>query len=556
LSTPSPQPGIGQEGAAISCLKLPFYLKGHQLQAVDAWMSSGMRGSIIYSSGTGKTEIAFECARRAAAVFTKNNPKAGGESITCRKFDILFIVPRIVLINQNFKRLIDYKIPKEKIGVYFGEKKEVNKEIIISTYQSVLYSPALIRSSKMVVFDEVHLVSDTARVLSRIFDVVVEDHTKALLGLTATINVNDPKFNTIATVLPPIKKYMLKEAVEDGRLTKPVVIPIKVKLTTKEQQLYNNHSNKIRNISARFKRYDANSMSMLLKKGGFAAGMAKAWFSNIRKRKLLLSCADTKLSAVVDLIVDKHPNQKVMVFSETLDSINKLKTMLELRSIRSAIVDSKIDSVNRQKILSRWGSDFYVLLSIHTLEIGYDVPEVGIEIILASTSNMNQIIQRIGRIVRKYEGKKKALIYVIHVSETKDDDILDLIRKAVEMGKRTNLTAAAPSPGRKEKKRLSVFDDADTSSKESREEQLRIKRAYNILESNAYEPMIVMEQEQKQQQHAIYNQKLFHLRSSKEKDKFYQVNAEIKTCSCPDFKFNNSRCKHIIASELIYDHKL
>jgi superfamily II DNA or RNA helicase len=555
LSTPSPQPVIGQEVAAISCLKLPFYLKGHQLQAVDAWMSSGMRGSIIYSSGTGKTEIAFECARRAAAVFTKNNPKAGGESITCRKFYILFIVPRIVLINQNFKRLIDYKIPREKIGVYFGEKKEVNKEIIISTYQSVLYNLALIRRSKMVVFDEVHLVSDTARVLSRIFDIVVEDHTKALLGLTATINVNDPKFNTIATVLPPIKKYMLKEAVEDGRLTKPVVIPIKVKLTTKEQQLYDNHSNKIRNISARFKRYDANSMSMLLKKGGFAAGMAKAWFSNIRKRKLLLSCANTKLSAVVDLIVDKHPNQKVMVFSETLDSINKLKTMLELRSIRSAVVDSTIDSVNRQKILSRWGSDFYVLLSIHTLEIGYDVPEVGIEIILASTSNMNQIIQRIGRIVRKYEGKKKALIYVIHVSETKDDDILDLIRKAVEMGKRTNLTAAAPSPGRKQKKRLSVFDDADASSKESREEQLRIKRAYNILESNAYEPMIVMEQEQKQQ-HAIHNQKLFHIRSSKEKDKFYQVNPEIKTCSCPDFKFNNSRCKHIIASELVYDHKL
>jgi superfamily II DNA or RNA helicase len=555
LSTPSPQPVIGQEVAAISCLKLPFYLKGHQLQAVDGWMSSGMRGSIIYSSGTGKTEIAFECARRAAAVFTKNNPKAGGESITCRRFDILFIVPRIVLINQNFKRLIDYKIPREKIGVYFGEKKEVNKEIIISTYQSVLYNLALIRRSKMVVFDEVHLVSDTARVLSRIFDIVVEDHTKALLGLTATINVNDPKFNTIATVLPPIKKYMLKEAVEDGRLTKPVVIPIKVKLTTEEQQLYDNHSNKIRNISARFKRYDAKSMSMLLKKGGFAAGMAKAWFSNIRKRKLLLSCANTKLSAVVDLIVDKHPNQKVMVFSETLDSINKLKTMLELRSIRSAVVDSTIDSVNRQKILSRWGSDFYVLLSIHTLEIGYDVPEVGIEIILASTSNMNQIIQRIGRIVRKYEGKKKALIYVIHVSETKDDDILDLIRKAIEMGKRTNLTAAAPSPGRKEKKRLSVFDDADASSKESREEQLRIKRAYNILESNAYEPMIVMEQEQKQQ-HAIHNQKLFHIRSSKEKDKFYQVNPEIKTCSCPDFKFNNSRCKHIIASELVYDHKL
>jgi superfamily II DNA or RNA helicase len=545
--------GIVQD-AAISCLKLPFYLKGHQLHAVDAWMSSGMRGSIIYSSGTGKTEIAFECARRAAAIFASNNPKGGGaESLPFRKFDILFVVPRIVLINQNFKRLIDYKIPKEKIGVYFGEKKQVDKEITISTYQSVLYNPALIRRSKMVVFDEVHLISDTARVLSKIFDIVVEDHTKALLGLTATINVNDPKFNTISTVLPPVKKYMLKEAVEDGRLTKPIVIPIKVKLTAKEQQLYDNHSTKIKNISARFKRYDADSMSLLLKRGGFAAGMAKAWFANIRKRKLLLSCADSKLSAVVDLILNKHSNQKVMVFSETLDSINNLKTMLELRSIRSAVIDSTIDSVNRQKILSRWGSDFYVLLSIHTLEIGYDVPEVGIEMILASTSNMNQIIQRIGRIVRKYEGKKKALIYVIHVSETKDDDILHLIRKAVEMGRRTTLTAAASHRRRKKEKELLQYHDEHIDSKESGEEQLRIKRAYNILESNAYEPVIVLEQ---QKEDTIYNQKLFHIRSSKEKDKFYQVNAEIKTCSCPDFKFNNCRCKHIIATELVRNHKL
>ena len=83
---------------------------------------------------------------------------------------------------------------------------------------------------------------------------------------------------------------------------------------------------------------------------------------------------------------------------------------------------STINSVDRQKLLSRWGKDFYVLLSVHTLEIGYDVPEVGVEIILATTSNMNQVIQRIGRIVRKYEGKKKAIIYVIYVSETKDDN--------------------------------------------------------------------------------------------------------------------------------------
>ena len=102
----SPSSELAQR-AAILYLNFPFYLKGHQLQAADKWMSTGMRGSIIYSSGTGKTEIAFECARRAAAaaaavkpaVFTTSNPKTEEQSMFRKKitrFNILLVVPRIV----------------------------------------------------------------------------------------------------------------------------------------------------------------------------------------------------------------------------------------------------------------------------------------------------------------------------------------------------------------------------------------------------------------------------------------------------------------------------
>ena len=80
-----------------------------------------------------------------------------------------------------------------------------------------------------------------------------------------------------------------------------------------------------------------NSMSLLLKKGGFVAGMAKAWFSNVRKRKVLLSCADNKISAVVDLIVKRHLNQRVMVFSETLDSINKLNKLESEQNVQTPL---------------------------------------------------------------------------------------------------------------------------------------------------------------------------------------------------------------------------
>ena len=66
------------------------------------------------------------------------------------------------------------------------------------------------------------------------------------------------------------------------------------------------------------------------------------------------------------------------------------------------------------------------------IEIGYDVPEAQIEIILATTSNMNQIVQRIGRVLRKIDGKETALIYLIYVSDTKDDSTLDVVTKAIE----------------------------------------------------------------------------------------------------------------------------
>ncbi|MGC2572120.1 MAG: DEAD/DEAH box helicase family protein [Candidatus Nitrosopolaris sp.] len=77
----------------------------------QSWIMNGYKGSIIYSTGTGKTEIAYECARRAyeaivhreqTSVSDNNNP-----------FSILFLVPRIVLVQQNINRLTRYGIPRE-----------------------------------------------------------------------------------------------------------------------------------------------------------------------------------------------------------------------------------------------------------------------------------------------------------------------------------------------------------------------------------------------------------------------------------------------------------
>lgn len=405
---------------AISSLHFPFELKRDQLEAAEAWIKNSCTGSVIFSTGTGKTEIAWECARRAAHL--------SGE----KTFRILFLVPRIVLIDQNIRRLLSYGIDERSIGVYYGERKDA-REITISTYQSAINNFDLIRDADMVVLDEVHLISESAVEYDRIFDVIVEDPKKAILGLTATIDERDPKYQTILTVAPPVKKYMIRDAVTDGRLAKPVVLEEQVKFTDAEQKIYDESSTSIKDISRKLQAYDPIKMTSILARGGARASMAKQWFAMVRKRKEVLSSTEQKLVRAVE-IVKRHPKERVMIFSETIDSIQRLRDMLEAAGIPARTIHNGVKRHEREEILSSWGDDYFPLLSVHTLEIGYDVPQVGIAIIIASTSNINQVAQRIGRVVRKAEGKEHAFVYIVYVSGTKDDNMLKIVKTAIEKG--------------------------------------------------------------------------------------------------------------------------
>jgi superfamily II DNA or RNA helicase len=604
---------------SISKLNFPFKLKEDQIAAVDAWINNDFRGTILYSTGTGKTEIAFECAKRLAnrylpkdafsyvakksnvlgmdisskdkenallykddvfANFTSNDND--NDNISYSFFNILFLVPRISLIDQTINRLISYGIPKENVAAYFGERKELG-EIVVSTYHSVIRNVNLIRRSNMVIFDEVHLIRDSSKSFSRIFDIVIEDSKKAILGLTATLDKKDLNNNTVLTLLPPVIEYNVKKAVKDKRLAKPVVIPVKVSLTEKEIKEYDLFSTKIKNISNKFKRYDADSMTDLLKKGGFASGMAKAWFSNIRKRKLLLSCAENKLSYAANIISKKFPNEKIMVFSETVDSIEKLHALLKIQGIDSKVIDAKIKTKDRQTILNNWGIHFNVLLSVHTLEIGYDVPQVRIEIILATTSNINQIIQRIGRVLRKYDGKDIALIYVIYIPDTKDDNVIEIVQKAVEVneddkineilnhtinkesfekgkliaGKDLNQKQIRKQNNEQSIVPIKEIDKSDYISKRKQIEK-KIQKAYSIIESNLQNESFIVGQVYGKNStcsddHLLRakGSKIYRVNSSTNKDKFYEVDLEKKSCTCADFIFRHVKCKHIIATEMM-----
>ena len=403
-------------------LKFPFDLKKDQREAVDEWINKKGKGSIIYSTGTGKTEIAFECARKMASLIVEQNPQI--------VFKILFLVPRIILIEQNINRLAKYGIKKENIGVYYGEKKDI-KEITFSTYQSIIKNFDLIKQSDMIILDEMHMVSETAKKFSRIFDVLQTNPDKLILGLTATIDEDDLRYSKIMNLIPPIKKYMIKDAVNDGRLSEPKIIFKPVQMNLEERKIYEETTTAIKEISLKIKSSNPLVISRLLKTGGPRARLAKLWFESVYKRKKLLTETKSKLNEAVN-IVKNHPTEKIMIFSETIESIDKISETLKKNNIPSQVIHNKVKTKERQEILNVWGQNFFILLSVHTLEIGFDIPSVGIAIIVSNTKNINQLIQRIGRVIRKTNEKTQSLIYVVYVDNTKDKDILALVRTSLQ----------------------------------------------------------------------------------------------------------------------------
>ena len=418
---------------AISNLKFPFELKSDQKEAVNSWINNNCKGSIIFSTGTGKTEIAFECARRAAIIFKHRSEINGLNNFENTsnnfQFRILYLIPRLVLIEQNVKRLIKYGISEKDIGVYSGDRKNI-REITISTYQSAINNISLVEASDMIILDEIHLISETATEYNRILNFISTEPEKAILGLTATINEQDPRFANIMSIAPPVKKYMIRDAVTDGRLAEPRIIPITVNLTPIEEKIYRDISKNITSLSRQLGDFDPKKISSVLKSGGYRSRLAKAWFRNVRERKELLSESRNKLKEAVR-IVRKHNSEPIMIFSETIKSIRKLEGMLREVGIEARCIHNEISSIDRKRILEEWGRNFFPLLSVHTLEIGYDIPNVRIAIIISNNSNNNQIAQRIGRVIRKTTKKDYALIYVIFVKDTKDNNILRMAKSTI-----------------------------------------------------------------------------------------------------------------------------
>jgi superfamily II DNA or RNA helicase len=104
----------------------------------------------------------------------------------------------------------------------------------------------------------------------------------------------------------------------------------------------------------------------------------------------------------------------------------------------------------RERILEDFANGMYMaLVAMRCLDEGVDVPQAKSAVIMASSGNPKEFIQRRGRILRRFQGKEKAIVHDIIVVPTirgdLDDKLLELERRVLQKELRRYLEFAEAS---------------------------------------------------------------------------------------------------------------
>jgi len=355
--------------------KLQVKLRSYQLEAFKEWVRNNCKGVVVLPVGSGKTLVALKAIEYLAV-------------------KTVILVPTIDLLHQ-WKNVLTEKlgVSEEKIGVFGGGKREI-REITVMTYDS-----AYINLEKhptffgLIVADEVHhAVAPNYR---KTFDLVTAPYR---LGLTATPFRSDGLHKYYSEVIGKIV-YTLKpeELQKKGYLAKHVEEKIYIELSREELEEY------LKLMEKYFKYCEEKIPEIKDPKERFRKVLelaakdpkAREALRARNKAKQIALSAEKKIKVVEELL-KKNPEEKVIIFSRYTDIVREISKKLLIPRI---LHDTPKDE--RKEILKMFREGkVRIIATAMALDEGVDVPDASMAIIISGTGSHREYVQRLGRILR------------------------------------------------------------------------------------------------------------------------------------------------------------
>jgi len=378
-------------------------LQEHQASAINNWKNSGNKGIICFATGGGKTLTAISIIREHIG----------------QKKPVLILVPSL-LLQKQWQSEIESEIEDPNIILFGGGFSALRREsilreasahgdnIILSTYQTAI-SNSFMRSIQLnhdllIVADEVHTAGqpEFSKFLNLNFD-------GPRLGLSATperygdSQGTERIFEYFGEKIQPL--FTIADAIKAGRLVPYEYEFEEISLT----------------------QIEFNDWLEITKKIGMAASMSDKKKSKkmlerfLQIRANILKEAENKIGYVVKILKSNFQDgDRWLIYCNNQHQLKEVRAALI--NFNEKVYDYHIAMPGaKDETLQFFSDNGGIMLAINCLDEGVDIPQINKAIIIASSTNPRQFIQRRGRVLRSFKDKYKAKIWDVLVTNPNGD---------------------------------------------------------------------------------------------------------------------------------------
>lgn len=357
------------ESLKVCVRKQPVKMHAHQQQAIQHALNNH-RGVIISPTGSGKSLIIYVLVRFLQSVIGIN-----------RK--ILILVPTVGLVNQMESDFFDYSSQDKSWSckkyihkISAGQDKDTNKQIVISTWQSIYKLPKdWFDQFDAIFFDECHQAKAES------INFIGQKLTKAWfrIGTTGTLQQTQAHRLSIEGILGPAVQFIhTKNLMNKGLLAKLGIDCIILKYTEEEKHLLKKqkYADEIKWVVTNEKRNQFIKDLALKTKGNTL---------------ILFNYVEIHGRPLASLIEAEAGNRKVYFISG--------KTEAEAREYIRRVIDKERDAI--------------LVASFGTTSAGINIVNLDNIIFASPTKSVIRLLQSIGRGLRVSEKKKTLKVYDI-----------------------------------------------------------------------------------------------------------------------------------------------
>ena len=367
----------------LETLRSTIKLRPYQKEALGRWRHGRMRGVLVLPTAAGKTYIALK-------------------AISLLKTQSLIVVPTLDLIDQ-WKRRVRECLGVEAGAVGGGEHNV--RMITVSTYDSAYLQAELLGNKFMfIIFDEVHHLASPSYM--QIAEMYIAPYR---MGLTATYERPDERHELLPRLVGDAVYSVDVEELTGEHLAPYIYEKIFVGLAPDEQQIYYNQMSIFKNYlqEKQIVLKSAKDFQRFIMITGRDRRAREALLARNRALKVALN-SEQKLNVLAKQL-EAHKKEKTLIFTLHNDLVYAIS-----RSFLIPAITYQTPKEERREILGNFRKgDYKVIVTSQVLDEGIDVPDASLGFIMSGTGSAREYIQRLGRLLRKVEGKRARLVEIV-----------------------------------------------------------------------------------------------------------------------------------------------